>query len=119
MRRDARDNQWYRGLIVNVVKVPHVLRSGEVGTRFNHNVRVFLVDYGKYWNNLAAYHCVREIPEDGPAQPKPLATLVYNAWLKPVAIDFNYARGGRAVNEAAAAEWGPAAHNLVKVRELW
>jgi hypothetical protein len=112
VRKRYSDPHWYRAKIVSVVRRYNGKRKAHVTY-----VRVFLVDYGRYYADIPAAHNVRDLPKLVQVRPKPLAFSISLAGMRPVSLDIDYSIGMKTLTEVVAQKWSSTAMQLVKVTE--
>ena len=114
--RTSEDNpHWYRGRIISLLRRP------DAGGRIVTYVGVFLVDYGRFVQNIAATMGatnVRKLPVEMQGRPKHLAFAVKLAGLRPQELDIKYDTGMKKVSSVIADRWSPGALGFIKVRNL-
>ena len=112
VRTSESDPHWYRGRIMSLMRRPDA--NGRVVTY----VGVFLVDYGRFIDNIAATAGatnVRELPPEMQDRPKHLAFAVKLAGLRPQEMDIKYDTGMKRLSSVVADKWSPAAMSYIKV----
>ena len=115
VRTSESDPHWHRGRITSLLRRPDA--RGRIVTF----VGVFLVDYGRFVQNIAATMGatnVRELPADMQDRPRHLAFAVKLAGLRPQELDLKYDSGMKKVTSVIADKWSPAALGYIKVRYL-
>ena len=113
VRTGESNPHWYRGRIVSLLRRP------DAGGRIVTYVGVFLVDYGRFVENIAATMGatnVRELPAEMLDRPKHLAFAVKLAGLRPQELDLKYDTGMRKVTPMITDKWSPGALVYIKVR---
>jgi len=97
---------WHRARIVDVIHKAKLV-----------TVRVFLVDYGNYSDEIPFEVAVRKLPSKMSIVPKPLAFLVILQGLRTLSWEMNFEASDEIIHEIATTRWSEA--TMRTVMAIW